>query len=440
MIEALRIISDEHRNMWRVLVTLDEMADEILAEGKFDQKPFAMIFDYIATFVDRLHHPKEDAYLFRLLRQRHPSSGAILDTLEGEHAGAPDRLSGLRAALSSLVMGGSVDQTDFAQMVKAYALDIKNHIHLEEKTIHPLARSHLTAEDWAAIAKAFGDNNDPLFNETARIEFREAYHRIASIAPASVGLGGIATGSLSPSNDKKTERPLLEIRGLQCGYGHITVLRKIEIDIHQGELVALVGSNGAGKTTLLKAISGIQPLTAGHVSFDGTDISRLASDQRVRRGICQVPEGRQVFGPLSVEDNLRLGGCSQPKAQVAKDLPRIWEMFPILWEKRRQPAGTLSGGQQQILAIGRALMARPRLLLLDEPSMGLAPLLVEEVFNVISALKSQGITIFLVEQNAFAALEIAERGYVLEAGEIKLSGTGADLLENDAVKAAYLGM
>ncbi|HIJ63474.1 MAG TPA: ABC transporter ATP-binding protein, partial [Rhodospirillaceae bacterium] len=205
-------------------------------------------------------------------------------------------------------------------------------------------------------------------------------------------------------------------------------------------LVALVGANGAGKTTLLKAISGVQPVSAGSIHFDGRDITRGKPGQRVRMGIAQVPEGRQVFGPMSVEDNLRLGGCTQPGPQVAMDLKRLWDMFPILWEKRKLPAGTLSGGQQQILAIGRALMARPRLLLLDEPSMGLAPLLVEEVFNVISALKAQGITIFLVEQNAFAALEIAERGYVLEAGAIALSGAGKDLLENDEVKTAYLGM
>lgn len=233
---------------------------------------------------------------------------------------------------------------------------------------------------------------------------------------------------------------LLRIRGLTSGYGHIQALHGVDLEIRSGELVALVGANGAGKTTLLKAISGVQPVAAGSISFAGSDITRLDPQRRVRMGIVQVPEGRQVFAPLSVEDNLRLGGCTQPAGQAADDLARLWDMFPILWEKRALPAGTLSGGQQQILAIGRALMARPRLLLLDEPSMGLAPLLVREVFNIIGALKARGITIFLVEQNAFAALEIAERGYVLEAGAIALTGAGKELLDNDQVRTAYLGM
>jgi branched-chain amino acid transport system ATP-binding protein len=202
----------------------------------------------------------------------------------------------------------------------------------------------------------------------------------------------------------------------------------------------LVGANGAGKTTFLRAISGVQPISAGSIHFDDEDISKLRSDKRMRRGICQSPEGRQVFGPLSIEDNLRLGAYTQPGHQVAGDLEKIFAMFPILKEKRSLPAGTLSGGQQQMLAIGRALMGRPRMLLLDEPSMGLAPLLVEEVFNVIKTLKSQGMTILLVEQNAFAALAIADRGYVLETGSVNLSGTGEELIHNEQVRSAYLGM
>jgi branched-chain amino acid transport system ATP-binding protein len=202
----------------------------------------------------------------------------------------------------------------------------------------------------------------------------------------------------------------------------------------------LVGANGAGKTTFLRAISGVQPISAGSIHFDDEDISKLRSDKRMRRGICQSPEGRQVFGPLSIEDNLRLGAYTQPRHQVAGDLEKIFAMFPILKEKRSLPAGTLSGGQQQMLAIGRALMGRPRMLLLDEPSMGLAPLLVEEVFNVIKTLKSQGMTILLVEQNAFAALAIADRGYVLETGSVTLSGTGEELIHNEQVRSAYLGM
>src|SRR6185369_9234574 len=181
-------------------------------------------------------------------------------------------------------------------------------------------------------------------------------------------------------------------------------------------------------------------MSAGRIRFDGEEISKLRADLRMRRGICQSPEGRQVFGPLSIEDNLRLGAYTQPPAQVGEDLEKVYAMFPILKEKRRLPAGTLSGGQQQMLAIGRALMGRPKLLLLDEPSMGLAPLLVEEVFNVVRTLKAQGMTIILAEQNAFAALAIADRGYVLETGSITLSGSGQQLIANEQVRAAYLGM
>nr|WP_315229914.1 ABC transporter ATP-binding protein [uncultured Albidiferax sp.] len=233
---------------------------------------------------------------------------------------------------------------------------------------------------------------------------------------------------------------MLKVEGLESCYGRIKAIKGITLEVRRGETVALVGANGAGKTTFLRAVSGVQSISAGSIHFDGEDISKLRSDKRMRRGICQSPEGRQVFGPLSIEDNLRLGAYTQPKHQVAGDLEKIFAMFPILKEKRALPAGTLSGGQQQMLAIGRALMGRPCLLLLDEPSMGLAPLLVEEVFNVIKTLKSQGMTILLVEQNAFAALAIADRGYVLETGTVMLSGTGEDLIHNEQVRAAYLGM
>ena len=243
-----------------------------------------------------------------------------------------------------------------------------------------------------------------------------------------------------PDTEHEATEWLLRVRALESGYGRIKALKGIDLEVRRGEIVTLVGANGAGKTTFLRALSGVQPISTGRIEFDGQDISRLRADQRVRLGICQSPEGRQVFGPLSIEDNLRLGAYTQPAAQAEHDLARIFAMFPVLQEKRRLPAGTLSGGQQQMLAIGRALMGRPRLLLLDEPSMGLAPLLVEEVFNVIRTLREQGITILLVEQNAFGALSIADRGYVLETGQVTLAGTGAELLRSDAVRAAYLGL
>lgn len=233
---------------------------------------------------------------------------------------------------------------------------------------------------------------------------------------------------------------LLEISDLSSHYGRILALKGIDLRIEEGELVALVGANGAGKTTLLRCLSGVQPLSGGAVRFDGVDISRMSAEGRVAAGIAQVPEGRQVFGPLSVEDNLRLGAYRRRGKGVAADMERMYALFPILRDKRHLPAGTLSGGQQQMLAIARALMGAPRLLLLDEPSMGLAPLLVAEIFQTVQDLKRQGTTIFLVEQNATAALAIADRGYVLETGAVVMEGTGAELLADDKVQAAYLGL
>ncbi|WP_132137937.1 ABC transporter ATP-binding protein [Pseudoduganella sp. UC29_71] len=243
------------------------------------------------------------------------------------------------------------------------------------------------------------------------------------------------------NNTDVTVKPLvLEIKGLTSHYGRIQALHGIDIEVRQGQLVALVGANGAGKTTLLRAISGVQPISGGSIHFSGQDVSRASADKRVRAGICQVPEGRQVFGPMSVEDNLLLGAYTRPKAEVAADMERMYQLFPVLREKRALLAGTLSGGQQQMLAMARALMGKPSVLLLDEPSMGLAPLLIAEIFRIVASLRDQGITIFLVEQNAHAALSIADVGYVIETGAITLSGPGPELLKNEQVQSAYLGM
>ncbi len=233
---------------------------------------------------------------------------------------------------------------------------------------------------------------------------------------------------------------MLEVDALSSRYGRITALSEVSLRVDDGELVALVGANGAGKSTLLRALSGVQPIAAGSVRFEGSDITKMSSRDRVRMGIVQVPEGRQVFGPLSVEDNLRLGAYVRPPGEVAAGLERVYGLFPILAQKRLEAAGTLSGGQQQMLAIGRALMTRPKLLLLDEPSMGLAPRLVAEIFAIIRSLKNAATTILLVDQNARAALSIADRAYVLEVGRVALAGRGDELLVDPAVQHAYLGL
>ena len=232
---------------------------------------------------------------------------------------------------------------------------------------------------------------------------------------------------------------MLEVESLRAGYGRIPALKGIDLDVRAGELVALVGANGAGKSTLLRALSGVHP-SSGKIIFETTQIQSLLPDARVALGIVQVPEGRQVFGPLSVDDNLRLGAYRRGRADAARSLQRVYGLFPALAERRRQPAGTLSGGQQQMLAIGRALMAQPRLLLLDEPSMGLAPRLVAEIFACVRELRAADTALLLVEQNARAALAIADRGYVLETGRVVLSGTGPELLADAGVRAAYLGL
>jgi branched-chain amino acid transport system ATP-binding protein len=232
---------------------------------------------------------------------------------------------------------------------------------------------------------------------------------------------------------------VLEVRGLVAGYGRIEVLHGIDLSLARGELVAIVGANGAGKTTLLRAISGLIATSAGTVSLLGRDITADAPERRVREGLAQVLEGRQVFGPLSVQDNLRLGAYAH-RAGLGDRMEEMYALFPALKEKRHQPAGTLSGGQQQMLAMARALMSEPRVLLLDEPSMGLAPLLVRDIFNVIQRLNARGIPILLVEQNARAALTIAHEGYVLETGSVVLHAPAADLLQDERVKSAYLGL
>ena len=231
---------------------------------------------------------------------------------------------------------------------------------------------------------------------------------------------------------------MLEISNLRSAYGRIEVLKGISLEVRANEIVALVGSNGAGKTTLLRALSGVQP-ASGEIRFLGERIERLSPHRRVARGILQSPEGRQIFGSLSVDDNLRLGAYLRKDREIDDDRDRIFTMFPVLKEKRRLLAGGLSGGQQQMLAIGRALMGRPKLLLLDEPSLGLSPLLVDQIISAVVALREAGVTVLLVEQNAAAALAIADRGYVIETGKIVHHGAAQALLADNKIKSAYLG-
>ncbi|NLB42252.1 MAG: ABC transporter ATP-binding protein [Clostridiales bacterium] len=233
---------------------------------------------------------------------------------------------------------------------------------------------------------------------------------------------------------------MLEIKNMNVHYGVIHALKGISLSVNSGEIVTLIGSNGAGKTTTLRTISGLKNVTDGEITLIGKDITQTSAQDRVKQGISHVPEGRHVFSIVSVLENLKLGAfLRKDKEGINKDIKRVYDWFPILFDRKKQMAGTLSGGEQQMLAIGRGLMSRPKILFLDEPSMGLAPLLVQEIFSIIKDINSTGTTILLVEQNASMALSIADRAYVLETGSIVLSGTGADLMQSDDIKKAYLG-
>jgi branched-chain amino acid transport system ATP-binding protein len=234
---------------------------------------------------------------------------------------------------------------------------------------------------------------------------------------------------------------VLSVQGLQAGYGKITALWGIDLDVAEGEIVALVGANGAGKTTTLKAISGLVRPQAGTILLDGVPLTSCSTMEIVGRGLVHVPEGRKLFPEMTVRDNLLLGAFTRAaRPHQAERLERVFAIFPKLRERERQVAGTLSGGEQQMVAIGRGLMAGPRILMLDEPSLGLAPIMVEEMFRVIEEINQQGVTVLLVEQNTEHALAIAHRGFVLESGRVVLSGTGAELLADPKVREAYLGL
>ena len=233
---------------------------------------------------------------------------------------------------------------------------------------------------------------------------------------------------------------MLTVEGLSCRYGKVEAVRDLTISVEQGELVTLIGANGAGKTTTLKAISGVLAPAAGRITFLGEDITRASARRILQLGIAHCPEGRRVFPHMSVLENLEMGAYLRTNsAEVAADMERLFVRFPILHERRNQAAGTLSGGEQQMLAISRALMSRPKVVLFDEPSLGLAPNLVERTFEIIKGIRAQGVTVVMVEQNAFAALELSDRSYVLDQGRVTMTGPGMELLHNPLVKTAYLG-
>ena len=236
-----------------------------------------------------------------------------------------------------------------------------------------------------------------------------------------------------------TPTPMLQLQGISTHYGSICAVDHVSLHVNKGEIVSLIGSNGAGKTSLLMTVCGNPRASSGSIHFEGEDITQLATHHIMQRGIAISPEGRRIFPDLTVIENLQMGGFFQNKTEIEAGMEHVFHLFPRLKERATQRAGTMSGGEQQMLAIGRALMSKPRLLLMDEPTLGLAPLIIAQIFDIIQTIRSEGVTVFLVEQNANRALQIADRGYVLETGKLVLEDTGANLLKNDAVRKAYLG-
>jgi len=440
---ALAIIEAEHRNMLQVANALGVLAQRLsVAPTGDDLHTVALIADYLHAFPERFHHPKESELLFAQIRRRSNEFGEILDRLDHEHEVTPAQVTCIHDLATTTQ---TTDRTRIAGLVEeiaSFRAALCEHMRIEEEVAFPLARRALAAEDWARIDAAFAAHVDPLGDPRAEGDIALLRARITQLLPAPEGVGGHSEAVVRrlPRRGVEVAGTLLEVSQLKCRYGRIEALRGVDLTVGVGELVALVGANGAGKTTLLRCISGVQSAAAGAIRFAGDDITRARTDARVRLGIAQSPEGRQVFAPMSIEDNLTLGAYTRPARESRESLAEVYDLFPILRERRSQPAGTLSGGQQQMLALGRAMMSKPKLLLLDEPSMGLAPLIVEEIFRIVTMLKEAGMTILMVEQNARAALAIADHAYVLETGRVTIEGPGAELLANDEVRRAYLGM
>ena len=444
---ALAVIEAEHRNMWRVTNALGVLATRLADPAAGDDRTtdlatVALIADYMESFTERFHHPKESDLLFAHIRRRSNEAAAIIDRLEHDHEMSPHQVERIRDLARLGAALGEERRGTLVEEIGSFRTRLGEHMRLEEDVTFPLARQVLTEADWSEVDAAFDAHVDPLGDPNAGSDIALLRARITQLLPAPEGLGGhsdVVVERIQPRR-AAAQGKLLEISGLTCRYGRIEALHGVSLEVGTGELVALVGANGAGKTTLMRTVSGVQPAAGGTIRYAGQDITRMRADARVRAGIAQVPEGRQVFGPMSIEDNLVMGAYTRPAAEIRSGLDEVYDLFPILRERRKLPAGTLSGGQQQMLAVGRAMMSKPKLLLLDEPSMGLAPLIVEEIFRIVKMLKQAGITILLVEQNARAALAIADHAYVLETGSVTLAGPGPELLKNDDVRRAYLGM
>lgn len=438
MTEVLQAIRELHADVRQLTHAVTDLSRRLAVPVAQPQiEALGSILNYLERHAGSVHRIKEQDHLYRAVRLRSRRASDLIDEFERGHSTDPALLPELRQRLVGLATADAAALGVFCAMLDAFAIRLRRHLEQEEDVLFPIARNTLEEADWQEIGAAVRNEQDAARDAAARAELRALMSSILDWASTPTQRDSL----LGSEESVPADTDLLDIRQLFSHYGRIAALHGVSLRVRKGRLVALVGANGAGKTTLLRTISGVQKATGGSIWFDGRDITNLRADRRVRLGICQVPEGRQVFAPLSVADNLRLGAFTgSDEKYIAKDMRRMYEMFPILKQKSSEPAGTLSGGQQQMLAIARALMGRPRLLLLDEPSMGLAPRLVREIFRAIVELRGQSITILLVEQNANSALAIADDAYVMETGRIVISGSGGELLADERVREAYLGL
>lgn len=441
--KALAIIAAEHRNMRHVSGALGVLGRGFAA-GRADETALhtvELIADYFEAYSNSFHHARESDVLFPRIQARTDRGGDVLARLYHDHEAAHAELVRLQHFATRPDRFRPDCLRELAAEIETFTTGLEEHLRLEEEECFPLARAVLTAEDWRVVDEAFVTRTDPLDLDNPAEAVALLRARITQVLPSPMGLGGMVDHApVAPHPVSTGGTAMLEVDSLTSAYGRIQVLHGISLRVMPGQLVALVGANGAGKTTLLRCISGVQPATGGRITSQDMDITRMPASRRVRAGICQVPEGRHVFGQMSIEDNLKMGAYTRPAGEIADSLEEVYTLFPVLGERRTMAAGVLSGGQQQMVALGRALMGKPKILLLDEPSMGLAPLIVAEIFRVIRMLRDAGITILLVEQNAKAALSLADHAYVMETGAIVLEGPGQELLHDDNVRRAYLGM
>lgn len=429
---AIRVIIAEHGGIWRVLDILEQLQRQMNME---DQAPDAelihTILDYLQSFSHRIHLDGKDILLHQLLRERVPEAEALLSRQTEDHLIGAVRIAELRGLLDRCAANYPEGRDLFSKQLSRFIFALRKHIKREEGIVVPLAREHLLEADWLALVSSRDQDDDPLFGRQVREEFSALREKISQMTPESIIGHNPAVSKPAPIMGNDT---LLKVDGASCQFEESIALEGVSFEVESGDIVAVMGEDGSGKSSLFKAICGLQELSSGSVTFSGLDISRMPADKRVYAGIVHVPEGRQVFGPMSIEDNILLGCYSRKMdASVYSDLEVIYEGFPLLRKQRHQMAGSISAGEQQLLAMARGLMAKPKLLLIDEPYSDLSPDMVKEVSSVIRRAKKDGITLMLSERKRGFASELANRhfemrkGILLDVEKAKAQSADADL-------------